>query len=242
MEQEIKTSVTVHDFVAYYRELRPQKFSDSKIVYEIPLTRELFDKQLEILSTKKMQSEFENFIVKCAERLITPNIKPQTGPDGGGDGKVDAETYEVSSDISDKWYVANGGASGKEKWAFAISCKKQWKPKVTGDIEKIANTNREYTRALFFSNQFIKSSTRADVEKDLSEKYGVEVSIFDALWCTNAVFNHGCIDVALTCLNFSEEYRKKQEIVGELDKKRQERLDEIEKGILRTIGIFSKCP
>ena len=163
MEQEIKTSVTVHDFVAYYRELRPQKFSDSKIVYEIPLTRELFDKQLEILSTKKMQSEFENFIVKCAERLITPNIKPQTGPDGGGDGKVDAETYEVSSDISDKWYVANGGASGKEKWAFAISCKKQWKPKVTGDIEKIANTNREYTRALFFSNQFIKSSTRADV-------------------------------------------------------------------------------
>ena len=82
MEQEIKTSVTVHDFVAYYRELRPQKFSDSKIVYEIPLTRELFDKQLEILSTKKMQSEFENFIVKCAERLITPNIKPQTGPDG----------------------------------------------------------------------------------------------------------------------------------------------------------------
>lgn len=235
MEQEIKTSVTVHDFVAYYRELRPQKFSDSKIVYEIPLTRELFDKQLEILSTKKMQSEFENFIVKCAERLITPNIKPQTGPDGGGDGKVDAETYEVSSDISDKWYVANGGASGKEKWAFAISCKKQWKPKVTGDIEKIANTNREYTRALFFSNQFIKSSTRADVEKDLSEKYGVEVSIFDALWCTNAVFNHGCIDVALTCLNFSEEYRKKQEIVGELDKKRQERLDEIEKGILRTI-------
>lgn len=235
MEQDIKTSITVHDFVAYYRRLRPQKFSDSKIVYDIPLTRELFDKQFEILSTKKMQSEFENFIVKCAERLITPNIKPQTGPDGGGDGKVDAETYEVSSDISDKWYVAEGGAFGKEKWAFAISCKKQWKPKVTSDIEKIVSTNRGYTRALFFSNQFIKSSTRVDVEKDLSEKYGVEVSIFDALWCTNTVFNHGCIDVALECLNFSEEYRKKQEIVGQLDKKRQERLDEIEKGILRII-------
>ena len=149
MMQEIQKSSHLHEFVAYYRELRPEKFSDSKIEYEIPLTKELFEKQLEILSIKKMQSNFENFIVRCAERLITPNIKPQTGPDGGGDGKVDAETYEVTTDISDKWYVANGGASEKEKWAFAISCKKQWKPKITTDIEKVANTNRGYTRVLF---------------------------------------------------------------------------------------------
>ena len=235
MGQKNKTSVTIHDFVSYYRELRPQNFSDSQIVYEIPLTKELFDRQLEMLSTNKKQSEFENFIIGCAERLITPNIKPQTGPDGGGDGKVDAETYEVSLDISDKWYVASSGALGKEKWAFAISCKKQWRPKVASDIEKIVNTNRGYTKALFFSNQSIKSSTRADIEKELSEKYGIEISIFDALWCANAVFNHGCIDVALDCLNFSEEYRRKQEIVGHLDKKRQERLAEIEKGILRPI-------
>lgn len=150
MMQEIQKSSHLHEFVAYYRELRPEKFSDSKIEYEIPLTKELFEKQLKILSTKKMQSNFENFIVRCAEKLITPNIKPQTGPDGGGDGKVDAETYEVTTDISDKWYVANGGASEKEKWAFAISCKKQSKPKITTDIEKVANTNRGYTRVLFF--------------------------------------------------------------------------------------------
>lgn len=232
MEEQLNTTTTVHEFVAYYRELRPEKFSDSKIEYEIPLTKELFEKQLQILSTKKMQSNFENFIVRCAERLITPNIKPQTGPDGGGDGKVDAETYEVTTDISDKWYVANGGASEKEKWAFAISCKKQWKPKITTDIEKIANTNRGYTRVLFFSNQFIKSSTRVDIEKDLSNKFNIEVSIFDALWCTNAVFYHGCKDIALDCLNFSDEYKKKREIIGEIDKYRLDRLDEIENSIL----------
>ena len=230
--QEIQKSSRLHEFVAYYRKLRPEEFSDSKIEYEIPLTKELFEKQLEILSTKKMQSNFENFIVRCAERLITPNIKPQTGPDGGGDGKVDAETYEVATDISDKWYVANGGASEKEKWAFAISCKKQWKPKVTTDIEKVANTNRGYTRVLFFSNQFIKSSTRVDIEKDLSNKFNIEVSIFDALWCTNAVFYHGCKDIALDCLNFSDEYKKKREIIGEIDKYRLDRLDEIENSIL----------
>lgn len=232
MEEQLNTTTTVHEFVAYYRELRPENFSDSKIEYEIPLTEELFEKQLEILSTKKMQSNFENFIVRCAERLLTPNIKPQTGPDGGGDGKVDAETYEVTTDISDKWYVADGGASEKEKWAFAISCKKQWKPKVTTDIEKIANTKRGYTRALFFSNQFIKSSMRADVEKDLSDKFNIEVSIFDALWCTNAVFHHGCKDIALECLNFSDEYKKKREKIGILDKQRQEQLEKIEKNIL----------
>ncbi len=225
----------VHDFVAYYRELRPQYFSDSSVVYEIPLTKELFDKQLEILSTKKMQSEFENFIVACAMKLITPNIKPQTGPDGGGDGKVDAETFEVSSDISDKWYVADGGAWGKEKWAFAISCKKNWKQKVESDVEKIVNTGRGYTRALFFSNQFIKSSTRAEVEKELTENYNLEVSIFDGLWCANAVFHQGCMDIALDCLHFSDDYKKKNKVVGPKDRLRKERLDEIEKSILRPI-------
>ena len=71
MEQQSNTITTVHELVAYYRELRPEKFSDSKIEYETPLTKELFEKQLETLSTKKMQSNFENFIVRCSERLIT---------------------------------------------------------------------------------------------------------------------------------------------------------------------------
>ena len=54
MMQEIQKSSHLHELVVYYRELRPEKFSDSKIEYEIPLTKELFEKQLEILSTKKM--------------------------------------------------------------------------------------------------------------------------------------------------------------------------------------------
>ena len=95
----------------YYRRMRPEYFSDSEVIYEVPLTEELFDIQLNLLSTKKLQSAFESFIVDVAIRLITPNIKPQTGPDGGGDGKVDAETYETSADISDKWYSEEEGAA-----------------------------------------------------------------------------------------------------------------------------------
>lgn len=238
MEPVSNEAITIHDLVSYYRDLRPQYFSDSKVVYDIPLTREFFDAQLALLSTKKMQSEFENFVVACACRLITPNIKSQTGPDGGGDGKVDAETYAVSSDISDKWYVEDVGASGKEKWAFAISCKKTWKPKVASDVEKAVGTGRGYTRILFFSNQYIKSSTRADVEKVLSEKYGVTVEIFDRLWCANAVFIHGCMDVALSFLNFSDEYKRKNTFTGPNDSERKERLTELEKRILRSIDGF----
>ena len=227
--------ITMHDFVSYYRELRPENFSDSRIYYETPLTRELFDIQLMNLSTNKMQSEFEKFIIACIKRVITPNIKPQTGPDGGGDGKVDAETYKVSQDIYDKWYISSEGAIGDEKWAFAISCKKQWKQKVCSDVEKIIQTNRGYSRILFFTNQYIKSSTRIDTEHVLSEKYNVSVEIFDASWCVNIVFNHNCIDVALNTLNFSDIYKNKKEIIGRNDTIRRKQLEEIEMSILRHI-------
>lgn len=219
----------------YYREAHPEYFSDTIVQYEIPLTSELFDYKMSLLSTKKMQSAFENFIVAIAKRLITPNIKPQTGPDGGGDGKVDAETYEVSEDISDKWIAMEDTALGKEYWAFAISCKKDWKPKVASDIEKIVKTNRGYTKALFFTNQFVKSSTRAQTEEKLSEKFGIKVEIYDANWLSDAVFNNGCLPVALNTLAFSDEYKRKTVKIGSNDKKRGERLTEIAKSILRHI-------
>lgn len=230
-----KECTAYSSFFSYYRNLRPEKFSDTVDKYEIPLTKELFEQQMLLLSTKKIQSAFEKFVIAVAKRKITPNIKPQTGPDGGGDGKVDAETYQVSDDISDKWYSSEDTAKGKELWAFAISCKKQWRPKVDSDVEKIVETNRGYSRALFFSNQFIKSSTRAEVEKELTEKYGIKVEIFDGLWCEDSVFQDKCIDLALEHLGFSDEYKRHTVIVGPRDKARLERLEAIEKNIWRNI-------
>ena len=141
---------------AYYRRIHPELFSGSEELYELPLTEELFDLQLKFLSTKKMHSAFENFALKTAMRLITPNIKPQTGPDSGGDGKVDAETYEVATDVSSKWYTAEPCIGGNEKWAFAVSCKKQWKQKVEHDVQNIIATNRGYSRILFFPTSILR--------------------------------------------------------------------------------------
>ena len=221
----------VEGFFSYYRGLRPHLFSDTVTTYDVPLTKELFDLQLAKLSTDKKQSLFENFIIRLAKRLIAQNIKPQTGPDGGGDGKVDGETYEVSKDIPDKWYTADS-CKGGEPWAIAISVKKTWKEKVEHDVSGIVGTGRKYSKVLFFSNQLIKGNKRLEAESELKKAYGIEVSIFDGNWCKQAVFSDGCLDIALEELNFSEEYRRSKVVVGPNDRERGERLAEVEKEIL----------
>ena len=150
-EDEIQT--LRKDFFSYYRRLRSNLFSDTEIIYETKLTKEVFDLKLQQLSQDKKQSEFETFALAVASRLVTPNIKPQTGPDGGGDGKVDGETYPVDKSISDKWWVAEG-STGDQRWAIAISVKKKWEEKVKSDAEKVFRTNRGYTKLLFFSKFF----------------------------------------------------------------------------------------
>ena len=228
-EDEIQT--LRKDFFSYYRRLRSNLFSDTEIIYETKLTKEVFDLKLQQLSQDKKQSEFETFALAVASRLVTPNIKPQTGPDGGGDGKVDGETYPVDKSISDKWWVAEG-STGDQRWAIAISVKKKWEEKVKSDAEKVFRTNRGYTKLLFFTNQKIKSSKLHEVEDNISKQYSIQVLIYDGNWFSFKVFEQGCLDLAIDKLNFSEEYRKKTVIVGPMDKQRADELKKIEDGFL----------
>ena len=235
-EEELQTARL--EIFSYYRHLRSNLFSDTIIEYETKLTKEVFDLKLLQLSQDKKQSEFENFILVTASRLITPNIKPQTGPDGGGDGKVDGETYPVDKAISDKWWVSDG-CTGDQRWAIAISVQKTWQSKVENDVKKVVETGRSYTKLLFFTNQKIKSSTRMSKEDELTRKYGITVSIFDGSWCSFAVFEQGCMDVAVEKLNFSDEYRKRTVIIGPNDKRRREELQTLENGFLtREVAQF----
>lgn len=219
------------DFFSYYRRLRSNLFSDTEIIYETKLTKEVFDLKLQQLSQDKKQSEFENFALSIASRLVTPNIKPQTGPDGGGDGKVDGETYSVNKSISDKWWVSEG-CTGDQKWAIAISVQEAWEKKIRSDLEKVANTGRGYSKLLFFTNQKIKSSKRHDVEDNLSQRYSIPVCIFDGTYFSFAVFEQGCMDLAIEKLTFSDEYRKKTVIFGPMDKRRANKLKELEDSFL----------
>lgn len=232
MDDEEKLDALRQDFFSYYRRMRSNLFSDTETVYETKLTAEIFDLKLQQLSQDKKQSEFENFAISIASRLITPNIKPQTGPDGGGDGKVDGETYPVDKVISDKWWVSEGSV-GDQKWAIAISVQKNWQSKVESDVKKAVETKRGYTKLLYFTNQKIKSSTRQAKEDELAQQYGISVSIFDGRWFSFAVFEQGCLDVAIEKLNFSDEYRKKNVKVGPNDRAREEELKNIEEYLIK---------
>jgi len=47
------------------------------------------------------ETEFEEFCRRLVEAEICPNIKPQTGPVGGGDSKVDASTHPISKELAE---------------------------------------------------------------------------------------------------------------------------------------------
>jgi hypothetical protein len=130
------------------RKMRPYLFSDSQVDTSHILSPTIFEYHLETLTARKQEYEFEDFCRKLAEKELCPNLTIQTGPIGGGDGKVDAETYPVAPEISERWWIGNRAAAS-ERWAFAFSAKKDWKPKCKSDIKKILETDRHYTVIYF---------------------------------------------------------------------------------------------
>jgi hypothetical protein len=87
------------------RKRRPHLFSDSTTTTERTVTRDVFSYHLETLTSQKDEGKFEDFARGLAEKFISPNLRPQTGPLGGGDGKTDSETYPVAAEVASRWYV-----------------------------------------------------------------------------------------------------------------------------------------
>lgn len=223
----------------FYRAVRPEYFSDSHKVHK--MSKEVFRNELSKLSADMKQDEFERFACRVVGRIVTPNIIPPTGPNGGGDGKVDFETFVVDDDISCKWYIA-GGCRGNQRWAFAVSCKAKWEDKIKSDIENAISTGKHFDRFFFCTNQEVSSQKRLKIYNAVKEKYKIDTTIFDFNWFVDAVFDKGCYQIAIESLNLSSELN---EIVeeGPLDVKRKAELKKIEERIqkhIRQKGIDTK--
>src|SRR5687768_18615558 len=108
----------------FLRARRPERFSESVASERPLLDRTTLEYHLDTLTNRSQESLFEEFARQLAQREVCPNLQSHTGPTGGGDSKVDSETYPVAAAISAGWYVGAGGKSGSERWAFAISAKK----------------------------------------------------------------------------------------------------------------------
>lgn len=149
-----------------------------------------FDLRCDVFGSPHYQEKaFERFALLLARKTICPNLRPQTGPAGGGDGKVDSETTPVADSLSLAWVVGHGSGASSERWAFAFSAKEDWRAKVQSDVRKIAETKRGYVRAFFISNQAIPDRKRLELEDALTKECGLKVTIHDLTWIVDQVID-----------------------------------------------------
>ena len=144
----------------FMRQLRPEHYSDTVGRTGYVLDAPLLKYQLGTLTQRNQTHAFEIFCRKLCERAIARNLRPQTGPDGGGDSKADTETYPVSEEVSELYYEGDAN-SGQERWAFAFSAKETWKQKARDDVKGLIKTDRAYDRIIFVTSRFAKAKDRA---------------------------------------------------------------------------------
>jgi len=197
---------------------------------EPTLDRGLLEYHLEKLTSRGQEKDFELFARHLAQREICPNLLPQTGPVGGGDSKVDSETYPVADDLSLAWFVGNAREAASERWAFAFSAKEDWRPKVKSDVQKIAKTGRGYKKAFFVTTQFVPDRVRAEVEDELTKKHGLDVRILDRTWILDKVFENRHEGLAIKDLRLQTSVRTTVR-KGPRDVEREQELEKTEQRI-----------
>ncbi|AYH44447.1 hypothetical protein [Azoarcus sp. DN11] len=209
------------------RARHPDLFSDSVVESRPVLARPVFDHHLDTLTARKEEYQFEHFCRLIAEKEICPNLRIQTGPTGGGDSKVDSENYPVAKEISERWWVGEP-AGGSERWAFAFSAKKKWKPKLEADVENVLSTKRDYKRIYFFTNQLVSDRVRASTEDALTKTAGIPVHIMDRNWLADRVYRHGHLGLAISALQIEDASHEGSVRRGPEDTRRKADLEELD--------------
>lgn len=221
---EQKEKVTPSQFM---RRLRPEYYSDTEDQVAYLLDAPTLEYYLESITSRNQTHDFEIFCRKLCERTICPNLRPHTGPDGGGDSKADTENYPVTKDIAALFYIGEE-KSTHERWAFAFSAKKTWSKKVRGDVKGIVETGRDYKRIIFVTSRFARDKDRARIEDELSEEYRIPVIIHDRSWIVKEIIENDRKDIAFNYLGIGE---AKNDLLrlGPTDYSRAQQLSEIEK-------------
>lgn len=213
----------------FMRKLRPELYSDTVDRPLYVLDRPMLEFQLQTMTSRNEHQRFEIFCRKLCQRVICPNIRPQSGPEGGGDGKTDADTFPVAEAIADLAYIGNPGP-GRDDWGFAFSAMKDWKRKVIKDVEGIAGTCRKFERIYFVTSQPARAADRARMEAKLEQAHGIPVKILDRAWIVEEVIDHERKDIAHDYLGVGQMVSDPMRM-GPEDYSRRRRLDDIERGL-----------
>ena len=221
----MKSGISPREFMSTRR---PEVFSDSVDKQQPILDRSQLEYYFATLTSRNQETEFASFAQKLAERTICPNLRPQTGPTGGGDSKADSETYPVADLLSLIWVEGTAREAGSERWAFAFSAKGDWRSKVQSDIAKIASTDRGYSKAFFVTNQYVRDRVRGEVEDNLREKHGsLDVRILDLAWILDRIFTENLQSLVISELGLEISTRTEVQ-KGPVDVQRETDLEEIE--------------
>jgi hypothetical protein len=161
---------------SFMRKLRPEYYSDTEDRAFYVLDKPVLEYHLDTITQRNQTHEFEIFCRKLCERTICPNLRPQTGPEGGGDSKADTESYPVTEEVAALTYVGQL-RDGNERWAFAFSAKKTWAQKVRSDVEGLVQAGRGYNRIICVTSRFAKAKDRASLEDELSKQHGIPIRI-----------------------------------------------------------------
>lgn len=188
---------------SFMRALRPENYSDTPDRVAYMLDEATLRFQLDSITERNETHAFEIFCRKLCERTICPNLKPATGPEGGGDSKADAETIPVSHEVSRLWYSADANA-GQERWAFAFSAKEAWSEKVRNDVQGIVETDRGYSKIFFATSRAARAKDRARIEDELTATHGVQVTILDRSWIVKEIVENDRKDLAFNYLNVGQ--------------------------------------
>jgi hypothetical protein len=221
---------------------RPTLYSDTLVESSAPLTRDAFEYRLQTITARSEEAQFQRFVHALLEVEVCPNLIPQTGPTGGGDSKVDAETYAVADPIAERWWSGAAREAANEQWAFAISAMQDWRKKARHDIDNVLASGRTYQRIHFVTNQFVKDKERAKVEKELTRRAGnIPVRIFDRTWIVQAVYDHDHWPIAERELGLPTARGKTLGAIGPLDADRARQLAAVEAEIADP-ARFADCP
>jgi hypothetical protein len=217
------------------RARRPERFSDSAVADKSTLDRSMLEYHLHSVTSRSQEAAFATFARLLAEREICPNLLPQTGPTGGGDSKVDSETYPVAEELALGWHVGAGSNASSERWGFAFSAKKKWQEKVTSDVNSAMSTRRGYLKIFFISNQAIRDKARAKSEDELSQAHGIDVRILDRTWILDKVFSNGHEALAIEHLGVATSIRRQDVRRGPRDTQRELELQKLEDRVQKAI-------
>lgn len=213
----------------FMRRLRPELYSDTVDRPLYVLDRPTLEFQLETMTSRNEHQRFEIFCRKLCQRVICPNIRPQSGPEGGGDGKTDADTFPVAEAIADLTFIGNPGP-GREEWGFAFSAMKDWKRKVARDVQGIAGTGRGIERIYFVTSQPARAADRARIEAELQQTHGIPVKILDRAWIVEEVIDDERKDIAHDYLGVGQIVSDPMRM-GPEDYSRRRRLNDLERSL-----------